>query len=181
LGVLLIKKLAFSLLLLCSQAQAAFKYFDHSRVQFAGEIGFISIGLGKNITPKYSIDLLYGIVPPELSKTSTVETVTLRQSYDFFSWDRINIYSVLSIYHALGLRYQTSKAGEAPDGYYQMGSVRGLLGIGSSVLINQKSGDKFYFEATLNDQWIVSSLSNFPAKDPSNNISLGLGYIFSFN
>ena len=44
-------------------------------------------------------------VPKEFFKTEMIETVTLRQTYRFYDWDRMEFYGGLNIYHVLGLRY----------------------------------------------------------------------------
>jgi hypothetical protein len=155
-------------------------YIDHANLQVAGEVGVLSAGLGKDLTPRYSLGVMYGIVPKEFSKTEMIETVTLRQTYRFYDWDRMEFYGGLNIYHVLGLRYETSKYREAPNGYYSVNAIRVLLNLGTSIAINHKRDTRFYFEGGINDLWLVNLASNSETVGPWDHVSLALGWKTSF-
>jgi hypothetical protein len=155
-------------------AEARVTYFDHANAQFAGEIGLLSAGLGREFS-RYSLGGMYGIVPPEMSGGVQVETVTIRQTYRFYDWKRFHFHGGLNIFHVLGLQYQTSKYGEAPRSYYPIGSIRGLLNLGTSFMLDRAGKSSFYFESGMNDIWLVNWLSNGDEVNPFRHLSLGLG------
>lgn len=175
----LISKLSFGFLLIASQAWGI-PYIDHANLQVAGEVGVLSAGLGKNITPRYSLGVMYGIVPKEFSQTDMIETVTLRQTYRFYDWDRMEFYGGLNIYHVLGLRYETSKFREAPNSYYPINGFRGLFNLGTSIAIDQKRETRFYFEGGINDLWLVNIATNSETVSFVDHASLALGWKTSF-
>lgn len=154
-------------------------YVNHFVSQFAGEIGLLSLGLGKGFR-KYSISGLYGIVPEEYSDGPLIETVTLRQTYLFYDWKRIDFYGGLNIYHVLSLQYQSEKFRDAPSEYYPNGSVRALFYGGMAINMNPTRGRSFYFEAGMNDIWIVNWVSNTESVNPFEHGSLAMGFKQSF-
>lgn len=152
-------------------------YVNHMLIQFAGEVGFLSLGLGRDFE-RYSIDVMYGQVPPEVSGDHTIETVTLRQSYDFFQAERLSFHGGLNIFHVLGLEYQTTKFRDTPKSYYPIGSIRGLVNLGLSLKL--RGQQSFYFEMGLNDIWITNWLTNSSVVNPQDHVSLGLGFKLGF-
>ncbi|MCM2350563.1 MAG: hypothetical protein NDI69_11135 [Bacteriovoracaceae bacterium] len=170
-----IKKLIFSFGLLLSLHAQGLTYINHFNSQFAGEIGLISLGLGKEFS-RYSIGGMYGIVPSEISGGPLIETVTLRQTYKLFHWKRISVYTGLNIFHVLGIKYQTHDYGTAPDNYYPIGSIRGIMNLGISVAYNKKESKIFYVEAGMNDITIVNYINNSSVINPQDEVSLALGF-----
>lgn len=178
---LAITKLIFSLLFIFSTvAYSKVTYVDHALGQFAGETGLFSVGLGKTITSKYKLGFMYGVVPTEVSKGPIIETVAFRQTYDIHYWDIMTFYLGLNVYHVLGLRYQTSKYGISPDGYYPIGSIRGLLNLGVSIDVNQRKQREYYFETGINDVWITNYINNIGTMNPIKHFSMALGVKQSF-
>lgn len=56
---------------------------DHFKVQYAGLIGFISVGAGYDFTPRYDATLFYGVLSNNLGGSSVrVHTVSLKNSWD---------------------------------------------------------------------------------------------------
>lgn len=155
-------------------------YIDHATVQVAGEVGFLSAGLGKQVTPRYSLGLMYGVVPPELSDAQAIETVTLRQTYRFYDWDRLDLYAGFNLFHVLGLRHEASKFSDVPSGYYPINGFRGLINLGSSVAIDRQRQTRFYFEAGINDLWLVNFATNTKTIAPSDYVSLCFGWKTAF-
>lgn len=150
-------------------------YVNHFVSQFAGEIGAVSLGLGKDFE-RYSLSGMYGLVPPEMSQGPLIETVALRQTYTFYEWDRIDFYGGLNAFHVLSLQYQSSKFRDAPSGYYSIGSIRALLYGGVAINLRAQSMRSFYFEAGMNDIWITNWISNSKTVEPVDHISLALGF-----
>lgn len=157
----------------------ALTYVDHGLLQIAGEIGTLSAGLEKNFT-RYSLGGLYGVVPSEVSGGPVIETVTLRQTYRFYEWERVHFYTGLNLFHVLGLSYQSDKLRDAPDRYYPIGGVRALLNLGTEFRVNSLELASFYFEAGMNDIWIVNALTNGKEVNPGDHVSLGLGLKHKF-
>lgn len=168
-----IKKYLFSFLILISSYRAqSVTYVNHFLGQYAGEIGLISLGLGRDFE-RYSISGMYGFVPPDLSGADSIETVAIRQTYRFWDWRRLSFYGGMNIFHVLGLQYQATKFRDAPEGYYSIGSIRALINLGVSAEVRNKWG--FYFEAGMNDIWIQNFVANTDVVNPSDHVSLGLG------
>lgn len=171
----LIRKLIFSICLLATSASYGVTYINHFNSQFAGEIGLVSIGLGKEFW-RYSIGGMYGIVPTELSGGPLIETFTLRQTYEFYDWDRISFHAGLNIYHVLGIQYRSEHYGDVPNGYYPIGSFRGLLNLGMSTTFNKKESRIIYIEAGLNDVALVNYMNNTSVMDITDEISMAIGF-----
>ena len=157
----------------------ALTYVDHMLVQHAGEIGFISFGVGRTTASGYSFAGLYGVDPSDSSKASSIETFTLRQTFPLFSYEKLDIYFGLNIFHPTHIRYRTEHYGEAPNGYYPIGAIRGLLNLGLRTRIQQATF--FYLEGGLNDVQIVNWVNNLNVLNPINSVSLGLGYGHRFD
>jgi hypothetical protein len=143
-------------------------------IQFAGEIGFASVGLGKTYN-RYSLTGMYGIVPHELSGGGVIETIAVRQTYLLTEWNRLSFYGGLNVFHVLGLTYQSEKFKESPKGYYPIGSIRGLLNLGISLNLEKDGSKSFYFESGLNDLWITNSIVNNRSINPLDHASLAIG------
>lgn len=173
-----IRKYLFSLLL-SFNCQASTNYLDHINSQFAGEIGFISVGAGREFG-RYSLGLMYGIVPAEISLGRQLETVTFRQTYRLFDLSRFSFHMGLNIYHVLGLEYETHRYGEVPHRYYPIGSVRAILSFGTSYYLDKARRSSFYFETGMNDMWITNWLSNFGEVNPIEHLSMGMGFKTKF-
>ncbi|MBA2405095.1 MAG: hypothetical protein H0V66_10025 [Bdellovibrionales bacterium] len=154
-------------------------YVDQGLLQFAGEIGLMSVGLEKNFN-RYSLGGLYGVVPAEVAGGPLIETFTLRQTYQFGHWKRFDFYSGLNIFHVLGLDYQTSKFKDAPQGYYPIGSIRAILNLGLNIAITKNEERSFYFEAGMNDLWITNSIASSEEVNPTDFFSLGMGFKHRF-
>lgn len=154
-------------------------YVDHFNFQFAGEVGFLSAGLGKKFG-KYTVGGMYGLVPQGMSGTNNIETVTIRQTYHFYDWKRFNFYGGLNIFHVLGVSYESSRYGKSPKSYYAIGSIRGLLNLGFSFQLDRQESEFFYFEGGMNDMWIENTLANSDTVNPTDHVSLALGYLKRF-
>ncbi len=159
-------------LLPCAGAAA---FLDHAHLQFAGEVGFLSVGTGKAFS-RYTVGGMYGLVPKELAGGETIETVVLRQTYRFWDWRRFVSYVGLNAYHVLGLRYESSRYGRAPRSYYPVSSVRGLLSLGGEVATNGERDISFYAEAGLNDIWLTNWAVNGETVNPLDHVSLAMGW-----
>lgn len=169
-----------SFLLSSSSTQAAF--VDQAKVQYAGEIGILSFGLGRTITKNYSFDILYGYVP-ESEAGKEIETYSFKNDYKFFRYEKhpylMSIYMGVNVYHVIGLRYQTSRFASYPRNYYRISSIRTLLYLGVE-LETQSNRNSFFFESGMNDIWIINYYNNQNVLDPKDYISLATGWNHTF-
>jgi hypothetical protein len=151
-------------------------YLDHLHLQYAGQIGLISGGVGKQITRRYSLGLMYGHVPAGVAQGFTLETFAVRQTYSLLDWHRHRFYLGLNVFHVIGLRYETSQYGEPPRNYYSIGSVRGLLYLGWQSYLLREQKIAIYFESGINDIWIENTLANWPDQNPLRHLTMALGF-----
>lgn len=151
-------------------------YINHFNTQFAGEVGLVSVGLGKHFT-RYSIGGMYGVVPAEISGGPFIETITLRQTYDYYFWKRVTFHVGMNIFHVLGVKYQTENYGSVPENYYPVGAIRVLFNpIGVSATINRKQSSMVYFESGWNDISLLNYFNNNEVINPLDDLSLALGF-----
>lgn len=169
------KKLIFSLSFFLTSSVHSVTFVNHFNSQFAGEVGLLSVGLGKDFK-RYSVGGMYGVVPTELSGGPLIETITLRQTYEFYQWDRLSFHGGLNIFHVLGIQYRAEDYGDVPSGYYPIGSIRGLINLGVSTAFNKKKSRIIYVEAGLNDVAIVNYLNNTSVISIRDEISLAIGF-----
>lgn len=169
-----IRELIFSIVILISFSAYGITYVNHLNTQFAGEIGLFSLGLGKEFK-RYSVGGMYGVVPSELSGGPLIETVALRQTYEFYHWKKLYFHLGVNLFHVLGVKYQTNNYGNTPKNYYPNASLRGLLNLGLSANLDKKEKSLFYFETGLNDLAIVDFLNNSEVLRLDEEFSLALG------
>ena len=144
---------------------------DHAKVQFAGEIGFISLGLGYSIFKKKNgeLDLFLGYLPESIGGDNIV---TIAGKFHYFPWKKDvfkNKYKLepltlgVNVYHAFTKILNAQKNQDLyPAGYYwwTIGTRFGPF-FGSRITkeFNQKSFIRsltFYYEIGTNDLYIYS-------------------------
>lgn len=158
-------------------------YFDALKIQFAGEIGTASLGVTQKIKPWYDLTFMFGLAPRTTSHTKSIETYALKQ--DFF-WGKANfdglhtrLYTSLNIYHVTGIKHQTSKFRNTPEGYYPINSVRALLALGINLSLPERPQNSYFFEMGMNDLWIVNCINN-KSLNPSDYVSMAIGINYNF-
>jgi len=158
-------------------------FIDFLKFQYAGEIGKISVGIGKNMNSFYSIEYFHGITFEDESGVE-VETLALKNNFKFLSIEQFgyhtSLYAGVAIYHATGLRYQSSRHSTYPDQYYRMGSIRGLFYLGFDIKLSKMKKHLGYFESGINDIVLTNYLNNPDVINPKDYISLALGYGYLF-
>lgn len=151
---------------------------DHVNAQFAGEIGTMSIGIGKTIK-RYTIGFMYGF-EPERDEGGVVSTIVLRNTYSFLTFnDYIDFYGGLNVYHAVGNKYKTSQL-HRQKGYYSEASVLALASLGLKARAHKLKGVEFYYEAGINNLWMENYINNTNSVNPFDHVSLSLGLIYHF-
>lgn len=176
------KILALVFLLAATPARAYF--LDYFKVQHAGEIGEVALGVGKRFGPVYSLEYLHGTVT-EATGGTRITTLALKNNFDFYPFEYkdfyLDFYAGVMIFHVTGLRYQTRRVRQYPASYYSMGSLRGQLYLGAKGRWRRASPHQFYYEAGLNDVWLVKKLRNgSDAVNPFDYVALALGYNYLF-
>ncbi|MDX5346185.1 MAG: hypothetical protein LPJ89_00825 [Hymenobacteraceae bacterium] len=113
---------------------------DHAVVQFAGNIGIVSGGVGYSyLKDKMQSDLMYGMAPG-FEDASTIHIVTLKTAYHPFNLALNEKYRVeplrvgLGISYTMGSQFYTKWPSRYPDGYYTWStSYRFTPFLGSSI------------------------------------------------
>lgn len=159
------------MLFLFNNANANF--FDYSKSQFAGEIGVISLGFGFINSDQSEYEFLYGLVPANYTESKPIETFAFKYNRGWFSYESLSFYTGAAIYHVIGLNYQTSRNGASPRNYYRLGSIRALFYYG---LEYRHKKHALYFENGINDIWLTNSINNPEAINPTDYMSMALGY-----
>lgn len=167
-----------SLLIISLSSFNAHAYFiDYLKVQYAGEIGFLSIGMGKRFGDVYSLEIFNGFVPESIGGNE-IESIAIKNIFDIVDFSIFNknmiFYFGLNLYHVTGLDYQSSRHSSYPETYYRLGSIRGLLSFGLDFNLNATHG--FYLESGLNDIILTNYLNNPDDVDLSKYVSHGIGY-----
>ena len=129
---------------------------DYATVQFAGNIGFFSVGIGYQLFNDHLYsELLYGHVPPSISKTEHIHKISLKNTFPLYT-KKFSTFS-LSPIAGLTLSYETENHSfvvlpdKYPKGYYHPNAFHFTLFVGAKVhkdFTNQQiiKGADFYFE-----------------------------------
>lgn len=156
---------------------------DYFKVQHAGEIGYYAIGVGNNVSKRYSFELFYGYVPKDIGGID-INTFSMKNNLTIFSINLLSflneLYTGLNLYHVTGMNYQTSRKSSYPRDYYGGGSVRGQIYMGMNFSSNKFKRHRFYFESGLNDIVLINYYNNPGIINPFNYVSLALGYSCHF-
>lgn len=129
---------------------------DYVKMQFAGNIGFLSFGVGYEIFENgwYS-ELLFGFVPESVSEVKKIHLITIKNTFPFFTKE-VGDFTLSPIYGftaslETGNNSFLKLPNKYPDGYYITNAVHFTLFIGVSGhknFVNLKTikGIDLYFE-----------------------------------
>ena len=184
----------FPLLLTCSlafgQTKKSWIVPDHIKTQFAGNIGFLSVGAGYlHGNDKLETDLYVGFLPKPIGGDHIV-SVSAKMTYS--PW-RIRIgrnYGLVPfsigpyLSYSFGSQFDTVLPNEYPDGYYWWAtSLR--FGAFAGGRLSRNIGEQhrlkavdFYYELGSYDLVFLSYIQNRKALDISDIFSLALGVKF---
>lgn len=141
---------------------------DYAKVQFAGNIGFFSLGIGyKFFNNHLYSELLYGYVPVSISKAEQIHTITIKNTFPFFT-KKFNTIAVSPI-TGFTASFETGNNSflilpdKYPQGYYSTNAFHFTFFIGAKVhknFTNQKiiKGADFYFELGTVDTYFWYSI-----------------------
>lgn len=142
--------------------------FKYIKCQYAGNIGYISIGVGKNISKKFICDLMYGYTPKRYS-INALHSISLKYSYYPIEFN-INKITTSSIYTGFAINFSKHNnsfyrsQGEIPYKYYAPTAIHIIphLGIKFTKYSRKKKKISFFTEIVTLDSYIYKMFnSNF--------------------
>lgn len=160
---------------------------DHLKTQFAGNIGFLSVGAGYlHGNDKLETDLFVGFLPKSIGGDHIV-SVSTKMTYSPWKFALNEEYTVIPfsigpyLSYSFGSQFDTILPNEYPDGYYWWAtSLRFGAFVGGRV--QMYIGDKqriksfdFYYELGTYDLEFLSYMQNREALQISDIFSLALG------
>ncbi len=144
--------LYFFILILTTEVNAKIYYPDHISVQYAGNMGFLSVGVGHSfLNHKLKTELFYGYLP-KLIGGSNIHTISLKFNYKpwFIVINKNNKINPLSfgalVIYTLGDKYFLKQSRRYPDDYYKANAVHFNPFLEVS-LINKSKFYKNYFNS----------------------------------
>lgn len=165
---------------------------DHIKMQFAGNIGFISGGPGYVSKNKsLETDILLGFLPQKYGGDALV-SLTTKVTYSPWRIHLKNNYNVapfsIGFYssHTLGPQFDTKWPEYYPKGYYWWATaIRLGAYVGGKVGLEVKNhkkikGFEFYYEAGTYDLLLISYVQNTGYLRPKDILSLALGVKIAF-
>lgn len=157
---------------------------DHLKVQFAGGIGFLSVGAGySNKKDKLEGDLWYGYVPEsvggvEIHSASVKVTWHPVKKAEWRSYEMRPLSVGLLVSYTFGKQYFLFSPKNYPYSYYNFPTaLHGGGFIGGRIDKKLKGGKKLgiYYELGTNDRELVSYASNPGALSPLDIVNLAIG------
>ncbi|MFA8299258.1 MAG: hypothetical protein ACEPOV_03775 [Hyphomicrobiales bacterium] len=150
---------------------------DYVRIQFAGQVGMISVGPGWNfLDKKIKTEVFYGYLPVRYS-TAEVNTLGIKTSYLPISLKREGFFNKISPYVLASINMTISDGSKTfiknpnnfPKGYYSPTSIRISPGIGINMTHDLKEGYyikdlDLYFETVTNNVYLDYLFTNRTVK-----------------
>ena len=112
---------------------------DYVKMQFAGNIGFISLGVGYEVFEDVLFsELLYGYVPESVSGAKKIHLITLKNTFPIFTKEIGSNYAISPIAgftasYDVGPTTFTTLPSKFPKGYYIANSIHFTLFAGAKV------------------------------------------------
>jgi hypothetical protein len=130
---------------------------DYVKMQLAGNIGFVSVGVGYEVFEDVLFsELLYGYVPKSISRADRIHLITIKNTFPVFKkeiGENLTISPIAGFTTTLdiGTTTFTTLPNKYPDGYYVPTAVHFTIFGGVSVHQHFKNskifkGADFYFE-----------------------------------
>ncbi len=137
---------------------------DYAKVQFAGNIGLLSVGFGYQILNNHlNSEILYGYVPASTSKTEKIHTITLKNTFPIIN-KKINeiTFSPITGFTAsfeTGNNSFLRLPDKYPKDYYSTNAFHFTFFLGARIhknFINPKllNGAELYFELGTVDTYL---------------------------
>lgn len=163
---------------------------DYVKVQFAGNIGLVSVGAGYEFFKKklYS-ELLYGYVPESVSKADKIHLITIKNTFPILKKEIGNDYTLSPIagFTAsldIGTNSFTTLPNRYPSGYYLPNAVHFTLFTGVKINKNFNNSKIFksadiYFEVGTVESYLWYAITSKEVKI-NDVFSTALGVNFYF-
>lgn len=147
---------------------------DYVKTQFAGNIGFLSVGVGYQFLKNHLYtELLYGYVPASISKAKPIHTITIKNTFPILSKNFNTI--ALSPIAGFTTSLETGKNSfvilpdKYPKGYYLPNAFHLTFFIGASVhkdFVNFKliKGADLYFELSTVETYLWYAIKSKDVK-----------------
>jgi len=177
----------FSVPAMSQEKDRAWYLPDHYKLQFAGNIGFLSASAGYlHGKGKLETDLYTGFLPEQIGGDHII-TMTLKSTY--LPWKReidanysMKPFAVgLYLSYSFGSQFDTISPNEYPEGYYWWATSLRVGGfIGGSLERKLKEGNRFksislYYELGTYDLIFLSYIQNLEHLSITDIVSLSLG------
>ena len=163
---------------------------DYAKVQFAGNIGLVSVGAGYQLFNKVLYtELLYGFVPRSVSKSKGIHLITLKNTFPIYRKEigknlTITPIAWFTATYAVGTTSFTTLPSKYPKGYYVPNAFHFTLSGG--VMAHKKftnskivKGADFYIEAGTVETYLWYAITSKEV-DLTDAFSLDIGVNFFF-
>ncbi|WP_405566440.1 hypothetical protein [Polaribacter sp. Asnod6-C07] len=163
---------------------------DYAKVQFAGNIGFVSLGVGYQLFNEvlYS-ELLYGYVPESASKADRIHLLTIKNTFPIYRKEIgkdliITPIAGFTTSYEIGTNSFTTLPEIYPEGYYVPNAFHFTV-FGGALLHkdfkNKKifSGVDFYVEASTVETYLWYTITSSEVK-VNDVFSASIGFNFYF-
>jgi hypothetical protein len=162
---------------------------DHAKLQLAGEIGFVSPGVGYELANrKVHLDAFFGWVP-EAVGGQDIFSLTTKLSYAPWreragrDWRVQPLIAGVQLTYTFGSQYFLRQPSRYPDGYYDLPTaLHAGVSIGGSVTRKLRDGRELgvYYELVAIDQMLRAWIENPDAIAAGDVVSLAIGTRFRF-
>lgn len=157
---------------------------DFAKVQYAGEVGFISVGVGMKFATWYELTAMYGFVPAFLD-VDDIHSIALKNDFSFYRpSDKWRFYLDLTLVLAMGKKYWPAfHDNNMKEWYYYNSGMEGILAFGFEYSLPKSLGmENFsvYGEYGVLAQWLYLYKDHseyIPFKDIT---TLTFGFNYSF-
>ncbi len=163
---------------------------DHLKLQLAGEIGFLSPGLGVDLASgRAHLDLFLGWVP-EAVGGKDILSVTGKLSYSPWRvkvaprWHVVPLTAGVQMTYTFGSQYFVEAPEHYPSGYYEMPTAIDLgVSFGGALLKQQRGSDRqlgVYYEVVALAKMLMLWRENPEFLGPSDVLSTSFGAVVQF-
>ena len=171
------------LIVFVSTTYSSASIIDYYKIQHAGEIGYLAIGVGNDFTKRYSLEFFYGHVPKYIGGID-INTFSIKNNLNMVKFNFlslfIEVYTGVNLYYVFGSHYMISSDTRYPPEYYGIGSSRASVYTGIDFSLNSLKEHKIYLESGVNDIVLINYYNNNDIINPYDYFSLAIGYTHYF-
>lgn len=102
---------------------------DYASLQFAGNIGFLSTGVGYEVYRNiWYLEFLYGYVPASIAESNSIHLATIKNTFPIFTKEigknlTISPIAGLTVTYDIGAKTFTTLPSQFPKGYYVSNAI----------------------------------------------------------